>query len=197
MDNPAEVQNDLCLVTGADEVLVDTGGTVNKNTFTFTPDMTGEYYVFVLNKKVKNVKADLPSGSKSFGNVDRGYLLELGTLSPGYEVKLTADEAGEQLNAIAYRFSEDAMIQVYDRLNRMPMHLTSWKDTKLSGTVTADRGWNALHIDPLREGLDCEGRRAEGGDEESVRRIPCHRCGLRGPCDRFFLFPGGIKAWAS
>ncbi|MFR4783430.1 MAG: hypothetical protein ACLUAR_11475 [Pilosibacter sp.] len=66
---------------------------------------------------------------------DRGYLLELGTLSPGYEVKLTADEAGEQLNAIAYRFSEDAMIQVYDRLNRMPMHLTSWKDTKLSGTV--------------------------------------------------------------
>lgn len=54
----------------------------------------------------------------SFGNVDRGYLLELGTLSPGYEVKLTADEAGEQLNAIAYRFSEDAMIQVYDRLNR-------------------------------------------------------------------------------
>ena len=80
---PAEVQNDLCLVTGADEVLVDTGGTVNKNTFTFTPDMTGEYYVFVLNKKVKNVKADLPSGSKSFGNVDRGYLLELGTLSPG------------------------------------------------------------------------------------------------------------------
>lgn len=46
MDNPAEVQNDLCLVSGADEVLVDAGGTVNKNTFTFTPDETGEYYVF-------------------------------------------------------------------------------------------------------------------------------------------------------
>ena len=68
-------------------------------------------------------------------------------------MKLTADEAGEQLNAIAYRFSEDAMIQVYDRLNQSPMHLTSWKDTKLSGTVSAakagmlftsipfDKGW--------------------------------------------------------
>lgn len=153
MDNPAEVQNDLCLASGADEVLVDAGGTVNKNTFTFTPDETGEYYVFVMNKKVKTVKAELPTGQKSFSNVDRGYLLELGTLAPGTEVKLTADEAGEQLNAIAYRFSEDAMIQVYDRLNQSPMHLTSWKDTKLSGTVSAakagmlftsipfDKGW--------------------------------------------------------
>ena len=153
MDNPAEVQNDLCLVSGADEVLVDAGGTVNKNTFTFTPDETGEYYVFVMNKKVKTVKAELPTGQKSFSNVDRGYLLELGNLAPGTEVKLTADEAGEQLNAIAYRFSEDAMVQVYDRLNQSPMHLTSWKDTKLSGTVSAakagmlftsipfDKGW--------------------------------------------------------
>ncbi len=153
MDNPAEVQNDLCLVSGADEVLVDAGGTVNKNTFTFTPDETGKYYVFVMNKKVKTVKAELPTGQKSFSNVDRGYLLELGNLAPGTEVKLTADEAGEQLNAIAYRFSEDAMVQVYDRLNQSPMHLTSWKDTKLSGTVSAakagmlftsipfDKGW--------------------------------------------------------
>ena len=153
MDNPAEVQNDLCLVSGADEVLVDAGGTVNKNTFTFTPDEMGEYYVFVMNKKVKTVKAELPTGQKSFSNVDRGYLLELGTLATGTEVKLTADEAGEQLNAIAYRFSEDAMIQVYDRLNQSPMYLTSWKDTKLSGTVSAakagmlftsipfDKGW--------------------------------------------------------
>ena len=153
MDNPAEVQNDLCLVSGADEVLVDAGGTVNKNTFTFTPDETGKYYVFVMNKKVKTVKAELPTGQKSFSNVDRGYLLELGNLAPGTEVKLTADEAGEQLNAIAYRFSEDAMVQVYDRLNQSPLHLTSWKDTKLSGTVSAakagmlftsipfDKGW--------------------------------------------------------
>ena len=106
-----------------------------------------------MNKKVKTVKAELPTGQKSFSNVDRGYLLELGTLAPGTEVKLTADEAGEQLNAIAYRFSEDAMIQVYDQLNQSPMHLTSWKDTKLSGTVRAvkagmlftsipfDKGW--------------------------------------------------------
>ena len=125
--------------------------------------MTGEYYVFVLNKKVKNVKADLPSGSKSFGNVDRGYLLELGTLSPGYEVKLTADEAGEQLNAIAYRFSEDAMIQVYDRLNRMPMHLTSWKDTKLSGTVTADRAGTLFTSIPFEKGwtVKVDGQKVE------------------------------------
>ena len=163
MDNPAEVQNDLCLVSGTDEVLVDAGGTVNKNTFTFTPDMTGEYYVFVMNKKVKTVKAELPSGSKSFNNVDRGYLLELGTLSPGFEVKLTSDETGEQLNAIAYRFSDDAMIQVYDRLNQYPMHLTSWKDTKLSGTVTTDRAGMLFTSIPFDKGwtVKVDGQKVE------------------------------------
>ena len=78
-------------------------------------------------------------------------------------MKLTADEAGEQLNAIAYRFSEDAMIQVYDRLNRMPMHLTSWKDTKLSGTVTADRAGTLFTSIPFDKGwtVKVDGQKVE------------------------------------
>ena len=78
-------------------------------------------------------------------------------------MKLTADEAGEQLNAIAYRFSEDAMIQVYDRLNRMPMHLTSWKDTKLSGTVTADRAGMLFTSIPFDKGwtVKVDGQKVE------------------------------------
>lgn len=89
--------------------------------------------------------------------------MELGTLSPGFEVKLTADETGEQLNAIAYRFSDDAMIQVYNRLNQYPMHLTSWKDTKLSGTVTTDRAGMLFTSIPFDKGwtVKVDGQKVE------------------------------------
>ena len=43
--DPPEIRLPVFKPSGADEVLVDAGGTVNKNTFTFTPDETGEYYV--------------------------------------------------------------------------------------------------------------------------------------------------------
>lgn len=152
MDNPAEVQNDLCIVSGADQVLIPMDGTMSGNTYRFTPDMTGEYYVFVQNKRVKNVKASLPTGSKSFSNVDRGYLLELGTIADGNEVLLTTDESGEDMTAQVYRFSERGMISVYEKLNQMPMNLTSWKDTSLTGTVDVTKAGMLLTTIPYDKG---------------------------------------------
>ncbi|MCI8453160.1 MAG: YfhO family protein [Lachnospiraceae bacterium] len=153
MDNPAEVQNDLCLIAGAEDVLIPANGETSGNTFRFTTDMTGEYYVYVLNKRAKTVKASLPTGAKTFNNVERGFLLELGTLAEGNEILLTAEESGETLNAIAYRFSESGLVSFYEALSQSPLSLTSWKDTKLEGRIEAkeagrlflsipyDKGW--------------------------------------------------------
>lgn len=152
MDNPAEVQNDLCLILGSDDVLVSVDRETSGATCRFTADMTGEYYVFVQNKRVKGVKAELPTGQKTFNNTDRGYLLELGTIGAGNEVVLTAEESGETLNASVYRFSERALISVYETLNRMPMHLTSWTDTELSGTVEAEESGLLFTSIPYDEG---------------------------------------------
>lgn len=127
MENPAEVQNDLCLLLGTDDVLVPVETEVSGSGCTFTADMAGEYYVYIQNKKVKNVKASLPSGEKNFSNVDRGYLLEMGNLSEGSRITLTPGESGETLTAAVYRFSPRAMIQVYDRLSQSPLHLDSWE----------------------------------------------------------------------
>lgn len=137
MENPADVQNDLCLVLGTDEVLERVEGEANGDTFRFYPEQSGEYYAYIMNKRVKSVRASLPMGDKTFDNVDRGYFLELGSLSPGEEITLIADDSEEALNAVVYRFSDSALAQVYSELNRSPLHLTSWTDTKLSGTVYA------------------------------------------------------------
>lgn len=136
--NPAEVQNDLCQVMENENVLIWTESETFGGNLTFTPDMTGEYYVYVTNKKVKKVEAKLPGGSKTFNNTDRGYFLELGRLFSGTKITLTTDTEGQQLNAEVYRFDEQAMIALYGKLNKNPLQLTSWMDTKLSGTVHAD-----------------------------------------------------------
>ncbi len=108
---------------------------------------------FVMNKKVKTVKAELPTGQKSFSNVDRGYLLELGTLAPGTEVKLTADEAGEPVKCDRLPVLRGRDDPGHDRLNQSPMYLTSWKDTKLSGTVSAAKaGMLFTSIPLIRDG---------------------------------------------
>lgn len=138
MGNPAEVQNDLCQVMGSENVLVWADSTTNGSTCQFTPDTDGEYYVYVTNKKVKKVKASLPGENKSFSNVDRGYLLELGYLSAGNGVTLTAEDSDQQMSCEVYRFSESAMISVHEKLNKTPLKLTSWTDTRLEGTVDAE-----------------------------------------------------------
>ncbi len=135
MDNPAEVQNDLCLIAGAEDVLIPASGETSGNTFRFTTDQTGEYYVYVLNKRAKTVKASLPTGAKTFNNVDRGFLLELGTIAEGNEILLTAEESGETLNAVAYRFSELGLVSFYEAFGQSPLVLTSWKDTRLEGQI--------------------------------------------------------------
>ena len=86
-------------------------------------------------------------------------LIEPAFQEAGYKLEVLKNDN----KPIAYRFSEDAMIQVYDRLNRMPMHLTSWKDTKLSGTVTADRAGTLFTSIPFEKGwtVKVDGQKVE------------------------------------
>lgn len=56
------------------------------------------------------------------------------------------------------------MIQVYDRLSQSPLHLDSWRDTKLTGTVTAAESGTLFLSIPYDEGwtITIDGQPAEG-----------------------------------
>lgn len=152
MANPADVQNDLCTALGASPVLVEAYGEVYGNQFEFSPEESGEYYAFVMNRKIKEVTVNCQEESKTFENVDRGYLLELGRLNKDQNLSMTCD-SGQILDVRIYRFDETGLAEVCDILNRMPWKLTSWSDDKLTGEVTAgyegilftsipyDKGW--------------------------------------------------------
>ena len=155
MANPADVQNDLCMAIGTSPVLLEAYGEVFGNQYEFTPEESGEYYAFVMNRKLKEVTVNVQEDSRTFDNVDRGYLLELGYLESGEKVSMTCDSS-QIMDVRMYRFDETGLAEACDILNRMPWQLTKWNDTELEGEVTNgysgilftsipyDEGWEIL-----------------------------------------------------
>lgn len=154
--NPADVQNDLAVVLGASPVLEEVPSEILGTSFTFTPEVSGDYYVYVSNKKVEKVSALMGENTKSFDNINRGYMLELGWISAGEEVTLRNDDNEQDLVAMAYRFIPEGLESVYNVLNRNSMELTKKTDTEISGRIDVekagllylsipyDKGWSIL-----------------------------------------------------
>ena len=155
--NPAAVQNDLCALLGTEDVLIFNESITDGRKLTFTAEDTGDYYVYVTNKKVENVSAVIGETSKGFDNVDRGYFLELGQILEGQEVILEAENEGNPtLQAEVWRFNPQGLAQVYEAMNESPMEIVSFGDRELLGMVTAkergtlfttipyDAGWTVL-----------------------------------------------------
>lgn len=153
IDNPAEVQNNLSYAMGVSPVLEEIHGETTGTELRFTPESSGNYYVYVTNKKVEKVTASLETEKKKFSNVDRGFLLELGYLREGIEIVLRNEEDQQVLDAKIYRFSETGLKELYNSFMDAPLVLTEWSDTRLEGTVTSqefgllytsipyDKGW--------------------------------------------------------
>lgn len=151
--NPANVQNDLSSVLGVSNLLVPAEGVSEGKKLTFTADASGDYYVYVTNKKVEEVSAEIGERSLSFDNVDRGYFLELGYLPKGQEVILQSKTDGNPaMQAEIWRFDPEAMEEVYQCLSKSPLELSSWTDTGLAGSINTPEGGTMFTSIPYDKG---------------------------------------------
>ena len=137
---PALAQNSLCEALDCAPVMSSVLGEFYDSDYSFTADQAGEYYAYVNNAAVKQVTANFGYTEKSFNNVDRGFLLELGYLEAGDTVTLHSKTEGQSVSADVYRFDYNALRELQDVLQDESLELTSWKDTKLSGTITTEKG---------------------------------------------------------
>lgn len=137
---PALAQNSLCEALDCAPVMDSVLGEFYDSDYSFTADQAGEYYAYVNNAAVKQVTANFGYTEKSFNNVDRGFLLELGYLEAGDTVTLHSKTDGQSVSADVYRFDYNALRELQDVLQDETLELTSWKDTKLSGTITTEKG---------------------------------------------------------
>ena len=151
--NPANVQNDLSSVLGVSNLLVPAEGVSEGKKLTFTADPSGDYYVYVTNKKVEEVSAEIGERSLSFDNVDRGYFLELGYLPKGQEVILQSKTDGNPaMQAEIWRFDPEAMEEIYQCLSKSPLELSSWTDTGLAGSINTPEGGTMFTSIPYDKG---------------------------------------------
>lgn len=151
--NPANVQNDLSSVLGVSNLLVPAEGVSEGKKLTFTADASGDYYVYVTNKKVEEVSAEIGERSLSFDNVDRGYFLELGYLPKGQEVILQSQTDGNPaMQAEIWRFDPEAMEEIYQCLSKSPLELSSWMDTGLAGSINTPEGGTMFTSIPYDKG---------------------------------------------
>lgn len=136
--NPADVQNGLADLTGSAHVLLQVmDGELDGTEYRFTPDQDGGYYAYIDSKQVEKVNVVKESGTEYFNNINRGYMVDIGCCDAGEEVIIRSETSGQNLSAMVYRFSEEALGQIYDRLNETPLVLDYLSDTKLRGTIDA------------------------------------------------------------
>ena len=160
-DNPPSAQNELVqLTTGGRPVLVEIADDGGADTLEFTTESEGRVFVWVDNSNVENVTAYLDDAQKSFSNVDRGYLLDLGICEEDTDISVSTTDDEYSLEATAYLFDDEAFIEWYNRMSLQTFQLTDYANrmwrTEIIGDITVrnpgmlltsipyDKGWSVM-----------------------------------------------------
>ncbi len=147
LDDPILIQNSLCDLLGVSAVLVPNGelGNTDGENYAVTITEDGEYYALIKNPDIRDVTVTWSERRRTFSNVDRGYLIELGELTEGELIRLSSETNGEEMEAQLYRVDYDALSEMCEKLSRGGLDVSYWEDGYVVGTVNVD-------LSMLREG---------------------------------------------
>lgn len=156
LPNPIDVQNDLSNVLNVPYSFEQLMGDNQGSTFTFTAEQDGEYYICIMNRQVRSIRMTVGERTESFDSVNRGYLIETGVVRAGDIVTLENRDGSDALNARAYRFDEEGLRGIYERLNTNPFTVTEWTSDRIEGVIDAGEGGTMFLSIPYDEGWNIE-----------------------------------------
>ncbi len=122
------------------------------------------YYAYTPNTKIDTIRMDYEETSKSFSQIKKKYILDLGYHKAGDILSLRS-ENGETLNLTAYKVDEAVLARFVDRLGQQTMAVDGYDETSLNGhifvtsagqlvlSVPYDPGWT-LYVDGVRTDMD-------------------------------------------
>lgn len=129
-------QNQLARLLGATEqmfISVASESVVGESGFTAEED--GCYYATYDKTDVSDLTEETSDGrTRTFSKVSHGYTLDLGYCRAGTEVTLRNDE-DKTVSITVYRLDLEALDTAFETLNRQTMEMTSFSDTKVTGTI--------------------------------------------------------------
>jgi uncharacterized membrane protein YfhO len=136
--NPIEKQNKLVNRLGIDDdvfipIYYDDYG----NTASISIDEDAHYYAYTTNTSIDTIKMYYDTESKSFSNIKKKYILDLGYHIAGDYLSLNS-ENGEGLNLSVYKVDEDALSAFIDKLSANTMTVENYDETSLNGYIDVD-----------------------------------------------------------
>jgi len=139
-DNPVLVQNSICDAMNVPHVLREemTPGSAVGTGYSISVTEDGEYYAYITTPSVKNITVAIAGETKTFNNVDRKYLVELGSLKAGQTIVFSSKTEGESVEANVYRFDFNALAELEEKLSAQQMLVTAWDETTMDGVVTVN-----------------------------------------------------------
>ena len=161
-ENPADVQNDLCRLFDSDPVLLAEETQKNGNQESISVDEDGLYFAFATNAKANKIKVSFENRDKTYDNLKRRYMMELGHRTAGETINFTEisdDKVAPEI--IVYRFDYKALSALREKMMRREMVVSRYGDTRIDATLEADKpsllftsipydkGWT-VHVDGKR-----------------------------------------------
>lgn len=133
-------QNELAYLLGAAEpMLTEIPSESYAGESVIAVDQDGAIFAVYEKTSVNNLTEEISDGrTKSFTKVSHGYTLDLGYCTAGSEIKIK-NTKNEQVQITAYRLNPAAFQTAFDTLNQQTMTMTSFSDTKVTGTVDVKR----------------------------------------------------------
>ena len=140
LDDPAIVQNSLCDVLGTEQVLIPVydGGSSGDGECAVTIDEPGRYFAYEDNIKAGDITVNWSDKKKVFSNLDRGYFMDIGFCESGEIINFSAKNIGEDPGITVYRFNDNALRQIYDRLSAQQLKIRSFGDDYVKGSISID-----------------------------------------------------------
>jgi uncharacterized membrane protein YfhO len=145
--NPIEKQNELVHRLGIDEdVFIPVYFDESGSTAYVDVDTDAHYYAYTPNTKIDTIKLSYESESKSFSNIKKKYILDLGYHNVGDYLSLNS-ENGEELKLDVYRVNESALAAFIDKLGANTMTVDSYNETSVNGSIdVAESGYLVMSI---------------------------------------------------
>ena len=133
------MQNDLCRLFDSDPVLIPVETQKNGNQESLTLDEDGLYFAFATNAKANKIKVSFEDRDKTYDNLKRRYMMELGHRTAGETINFTeiSDDKPEP-SVVVYRFDFDALKELRQAMLKHGMQIDSYTDNTINAEVEAD-----------------------------------------------------------
>ncbi len=202
-DNPFIVQNNFAkAVTGLSGLFEPVKQTkVNDWTVLHISDNKPVYIYILSDGEINSVKATItvPGNSKpiikTFSELQRTYILNLGSFSPGSEVAIFVNTDEKSKTPIyAYSFDDQTYKEVIGKLAEQPFTVATYNDTYIKGSITAASAGLMFTSIPYDDGWVAyvDGKKTQ--TEAFKNAFICLPLSAGTHTVEFYYYPQGLKA---